>query len=303
MNLTKYVGICIVFLFISCNNQVEKIGPNYIIEQGAFLKVYQNKNIKIIDFRKPELYAEKHIIGALNIWRSDIEDTSYPYGGMMASKEQLETLFSKLGITNSDTLLVYDDKGLCDAARLWWVLQNYGFTNFKMLNGGLTHWTAKGNELTKAQPVITKSNFTFQEKENPNLSIDKEQVFSAMHANTTIIDTRTQDEYSGKTQKKGAFKAGRIPNSKLIDWTRAIDYHGSKKIKSKEELEKIYSTLDVAKNDTIIVYCHSGVRSAHTTFILTQVLGYKNVFNYDGSWTEWSYFDDYPFEKDSITIK
>jgi len=172
-----------------------------------------------------------------------------------------------------------------------------------MLNGGLTAWKLKGNELTKEQPKIIKSNFIFQEKENYEYSIDKEQVFSAMLANKTIIDARTQNEYSGKTQKKGAFKAGRIPNSQLIDWTSAIDYHGTKRIKSKEELEKIYRTLGVAKNDTIIVYCHSGVRSAHTTFILTQILGYKNVLNYDGSWTEWSYFNDYPFEKDSITIK
>ncbi len=303
MNLTKYVSICILFLLVSCKNQDNIVVPNYIIEQEEFLKIYQNKNIKIIDFSKPEVFAERHISGALNIWRSDIEDTKYPYGGMMASKEQLETLFSNLGITSSDTLLVYDDKGLCDAARLWWVLQNYGFTNFRMLNGGLTAWKLKGNELTKEQPKIIKSNFIFQEKENYEYSIDKEQVFSAMLANKTIIDARTQNEYSGKTQKKGAFKAGRIPNSQLIDWTSAIDYHGTKRIKSKEELEKIYRTLGVAKNDTIIVYCHSGVRSAHTTFILTQILGYKNVLNYDGSWTEWSYFNDYPFEKDSITIK
>jgi thiosulfate/3-mercaptopyruvate sulfurtransferase len=303
MNLIKFVRIGILFLLMSCNNQAEKIIPNYIIEQDEFLKTYQNKNIKIIDFSKPEVYAKRHVAGALNIWRTDIEDASYPYGGMIGSKEQLEALFSNLGITNSDTLLVYDDKGLCDAARFWWVLQNYGFTNFRMLNGGLLDWQEKGNELTKEQPTIAKSNFTFKGKEKDEYSIDKEQVFLAMLANKTIIDTRTENEFSGKTQKKGAFKAGRIPNSKLIDWTRAIDYHGSKKIKSKEELEKIYNTLGVAKNDTIIVYCHSGVRSAHTSFILTQVLGYKNVFNYDGSWTEWSYFDDYPFEKDSITIK
>lgn len=303
MNLTKYVSICILFLLVSCNNKVEEIIPNYIIELDEFLKIYKNKNIKVIDFSKPEVYAKRHVLGAVNIWRNDIQDSSYPYGGMMASKEQLELLFSKLGITNSDTLLVYDDKGLCDAARLWWVLQNYGFTNFRMLNGGLTHWQKTGNELTTKVPTIIKSNFTFQGKENDKFSIHKNQVFSAMLANKTIIDSRTQDEYSGKTQKKGAYKAGRIPNSQLIDWANAIDYHKTKKIKSKEELEKIYNTLGVSKNDTIIVYCHSGVRSAHTTFILTQILGYKNVLNYDGSWTEWSYFDNYPFEKDSITIK
>ena len=105
----------------------------------------------------------------------------------------------------------------------------------------------------------------------------------------------------GKQQKTGAAKAGRIPNSVCIDWSLAIHYNDDKKIKSIEELEQVYSVLGISKSDPIIVYCHSGVRSAHTTFILTQLLGYKNVKNYDGSWTEWSHFNDLPTEQDSIT--
>ena len=103
-----------------------------------------------------------------------------------------------------------------------------------------------------------------------------------------------------KDKKKGAAKGGRIPKSVHIDWAEAFNYSGDKRIKPVEELKIIYNKLNIKKNDPIIVYCHSGVRSAHTTFVLTQLLGYKNVKNYDGSWTEWSYFNDLPFKKDSV---
>ena len=125
---------------------------------------------------------------------------------------------------------------------------------------------------------------------------------TALQTNTLILDTRTIDEFTGERQKRGAMKGGRIPNSIHIDWSDAINYEGDKKLKRIIDLETIYNQLKTDKNNPVIVYCHSGVRSAHTTFVLTQLLGYKNVKNYDGSWIEWSYFDDLPFKKDSITL-
>jgi thiosulfate/3-mercaptopyruvate sulfurtransferase len=126
-------------------------------------------------------------------------------------------------------------------------------------------------------------------------------MIQAVTNKTLIVDSRSDDEFTGKRQKEGATKGGRIPNSKSIDWAKAVNYNGDKKLKSEVDLEKIYAELGASKNDTIIAYCHSGVRSAHTTFVLTQLLGYKNVKNYDGSWTEWSQFDDLPSVQDSIT--
>ncbi len=274
---------------------------SYIIEAEEFYKIINHPNIKIIDFRKSKFYDEAHIKNALNIWRTDIEDSSFPYKGMMATKTQIEKLFSSLGITNNDTLVIYDDNGLCDAARLWWILQNYDYTNVKLLNGGFSAWKAIEGDISNAKLLTTISEFKLPKNPSMKYYVSKNEMLSAVENNIFILDTRTIDEFTGNRHKKGAFKEGRIPNSKLINWADAVEYHDTKKFKSKEQLHQIYNRLKLSKDDDIIVYCHSGVRSAHTTFVLTQLLGYKNVKNYDGSWTEWSYFNDLPFIQDSIT--
>ncbi|WP_051931160.1 sulfurtransferase [Gillisia sp. Hel_I_29] len=275
---------------------------NYLIEVDELLKIANEPNIKILDFRKSEIYANEHIEGAMNIWRTDIEDASYSYRGMMAGKKQMETLFSSLGIDSNDILIIYDDNGLVDSTRLWWILQNYDFTNVRLLHGGITAWKAQnGNVSSEIPVVINKSVFKLSNTPSMKYYGSKEEMKQAVNNNTLIIDARTDDEYSGKRQKEGAAKGGRIPNSKSIDWAKSVNYNGDKKMKSTEDLVQIYSELGALKNDKIIAYCHSGVRSAHTIFVLTQLLGYKNVKNYDGSWTEWSQFDDLSFDQDSIT--
>ncbi|GAA4809962.1 sulfurtransferase [Litoribaculum gwangyangense] len=304
--------IVIILLFFGCkkvSNQspivVEDdlasiVTNQYLIETEELSLVINNPNIKLIDFRTPELYSEGHLPGAINIWRYQVEDDSYPYGGMMASKSQIETLFGGLGISNDNTIIIYDDNGLCDSSRLWWILQNYDFTNTKLFHGGINAWKKRGGVLTKELPTLIKTTFKLPENASMKYYISKENLLSAMGNNVKIFDTRTEDEFSGKRQKKGAFRGGHIPNSKNIDWSRAIDYYGDMKLKPKGQLNEIYKKF-ASKDDTIIAYCHSGVRSAHTTFVLTQILGYQNVKNYDGSWIEWSYFNDLPLKQDSIT--
>jgi thiosulfate/3-mercaptopyruvate sulfurtransferase len=279
-----------------------KLAPySYLIEAHEFRAAIHRPHIKLIDFRKEVDYEHEHIPGALNIWRSDIEDTSFEYGGMMASKHQIESLFSTMGIGSQDTILIYDDNGLCNATRLWWILQNYDFDQVKLLHGGIDAWTGIGGVLTNENQQMAKAKFILTDSPTMRFYLSKEEVKDALDVGADIVDTRTTDEYSGKRQKKGASKGGRIPGSIHIDWADAIDYNGDKRLRKVEELEGIYGGLNSAKDIPIILYCHSGVRSAHTMFVLTQVLGYTNVKNYDGSWTEWSYFNDLPVERDSLT--
>lgn len=284
---------------IANKNKVEKI--NYLITVDELLKIAKAPNIKILDFRKAEFYKKEHIEGALNIWRTDIEDTSFPYKGMMASQTKIEKLFSNLGIHNGDTVVIYDDNGLCDSARLWWILQNYDYLKVKLLHGGIKAWKNQKGKVTEEIVSIKRTTFKLPNNSSLKYYFSKEEMLKSIKHTAIILDTRTNDEYSGKRHKKGAFKGGRIPKSSFIDWVNAIDYHGDKKIKPLQELASIYKKFIPSKEDTVVVYCHSGVRSAHTTFVLTQLLNYKNVKNYDGSWIEWSYFNDLPFEKDNIT--
>jgi thiosulfate/3-mercaptopyruvate sulfurtransferase len=316
INLILLVCICL----LSCNSNeknstikivqdsVEEerksyVNTEHIIEVDELKILVGAKNMKVVHFGKPAQYAEGHIPGSVNIWRSDIESSTYPYDGMICSKKQVETLFSRLGISNGDTLLVYDAIASCDAARLWWVLKNYGYDRIRIVNGGIQEWKEKGGALTSEETVVEASNFILPTESPMSSYVTKEEMLRAVSSNEPliIIDTRTQDEYSGKRQKKGAMSGGRIPKSHLIDWATCVNYNGDKKFKSYQELSKIYSNLIPNKDDNVIAYCHSGVRSAHTTFVLTELLGYKNVKNYDGSWTEWTHFESYPKELDSIT--
>ena len=301
------ISIILYLLIISaCKhekaNDFEKVEATYLIEANELKGIAQQPNIKIIDFRKKEIYENEHIVGALNIWRTNIEDASYPYSGIMASKTQIESLFGQLGIATDDTIIVYDDNGLCEASRLWWILQNYDFKNIKLLHGGISEWKSNNGQVTTQIPKVNTAVFKLTKHPKMQYYVSKEQVSDALNSNVVILDTRTSEEFSGKRQKKGATKAGRIPNSIHIDWAETINYNGNKHLKSLKELEIIYSELNIKKNDSIIVYCHSGVRSAHTTFVLTQLLGYKHVKNYDGSWTEWSYFNDLPINGNNITL-
>lgn len=295
-------SLIIVLLALSACRQTEKTTASidYIIELDSLQKIINQPHVKLIDFRKPKQYADGHISGAINIWRSDIEDHTYPYKGMIAQKKTLEKLFSSLGIDNNDLLIVYDDNGLCDAARFWWVLQQYGYTSVRLLNGAYSSWKNQVKTITTTRPTYPTTTFLFKNTPSFHTYINKESLKPLLHK-ATIVDTRNPDEFSGKRQKKGAYRAGRIPSSISIDWKNAIYYKSDKRIKPVKELEKIYLDQLPSKKTPIIVYCHTGVRSAHTIFVLTQLLGYENVKNYDGSWSEWSYFNDLPFEKDSIT--
>jgi len=316
MNWRNSIILSLLICCISCKKQQVRTIPkdstgtiqtqldnSPLVEVELLSEALELTNLKIIDFRRKEHYSIGHIPNAIQIWRDDIEDASYPYQGMMAKKEEIEKLFSKLGINNTDLLVIYDDKGSCDAARLWWVLKSYGFNNSKILNGGLQAWSAFGGDTTQKVPILEKTVFTLPNSTS-ELLILKNNLNELLATNKPhlLIDTRTFDEYTGKRQKLGATRAGRIPKSNFLDWEESIDYDNNMKFKTITELENLYAVFGIGKNDTIVTYCHTGVRSAHTTFVLTELLGYKNVKNYDGSWSEWSYYRDLPFEKDSITV-
>ena len=251
----------------------------------------------LVDVRPENQFSEGHIPGAVQVWRDQITDTSYAYGGMMATKAQMEALLSSLGILSSDTLVLYDAKADVDAARLWWILRYYGHKHIRLLNGGLKGWIAAGGELDSSlvpsEEQNKNSDYRFGKFVNPEIIASMADVKSAVDVDSILLlDTRSQEEFSGEVRKKGAARAGAIPTAKNLDWAVAVNYGGDHKFKSASELQRIYAEVGIDPTSEVIAYCHSGVRSAHTLFVLTQLLGYGNVRNYDGSWTEWSHLQE-----------
>ena len=277
--------------------------PESLIEAGELLALWEHEHIRIIDFREREAFEQEHIPNALPMWRGDIEDKEHHVPGMMASKSEMEKLLSHLGLSASDTLILYDDQAGVNAARLWWVLRTYGFNQVRLLNGGLHSWKDARGPLGSEWEKLPANRFKFPPEEALHLRIDKDNLASLMTGEEwTLIDARTAEEHSGNRMKKGAQNAGHIPGSVHIDWADAVDYHGTKKFLPPEELQVAYRELPEDKDAPVVVYCHSGVRSAHTSFVLTQLLGYNRVYNYDGSWLEWSSLEGVPIDKDSTTL-
>lgn len=280
----------------------EYYSTEHLIQAEDLIQSLGNTSIKIIDFRKKEHYEIDHITRAINLWRPDIESSDFPYGGMMASKSEIEDLLGKIGIKEEDQLVVYDGVGSCDAARLWWVLKNYGLSNVQILNGGIDAWKNIKGSTDSLLPISNPTNFKFPSSPLSS-AITGDELRSGLNSQgkMLLLDTRTADEFSGKRQKKGAASAGRIPSAVHIDWVENMNFEEDRKFKSYEQLSALYDSLIQSEDQQIVTYCQTGVRSSLTYFVLTELLGYRNVKNYDGSWSEWS-FKEFTKLQDSVTV-
>jgi thiosulfate/3-mercaptopyruvate sulfurtransferase len=273
---------------------------NIISPKDAKALLDKGENVVAVDIRKDVDYALGHIEGAVNIWRPDFEDKNAEVEGMAAPKEQVEKLLGeKVGADNKSTILLYDNAGEMDAARFWWMLDMYGYDNVKLIDGGIDGWKAAGFETTLKGTEVNAKEFKFpEETDNSKLATIDEVKAALEDENTIILDARSIEEATGKDLKKGAFRKGRVPNSTWLEYKQAIAEDMS--FKTTDELKKMYEEKGITKDKNIIVYCQSGVRSAHTTFVLTELLGYENVKNFDGSWIEWSYNKELPLETGEV---
>ena len=192
-----------VMLLISCQKKETEVKRTPLVEAEELLSQLLVEELVIVDFRTKEEYDKGHIPGAVRAWRSDIESPDYPYGGMMASAAQLESLFSNLGIQSEARLVLYDAKGGCDAARLWWVLSQYGFHRAQLLNGGIQAWKEIGGALSYSDKRKNPAVFRFRQPVEGNMHISKEELtVLGEDSEIVLIDARTLDEYNGKRQKK-----------------------------------------------------------------------------------------------------
>ncbi|WP_432407782.1 rhodanese-like domain-containing protein [Wukongibacter sp. M2B1] len=323
--MKKFLSVILTLILLSgltaCGAPVEKTekelekqetkyekytNPEVIISAVKAKEVIESEEkVVVIDIRKSAEYLLGHIPKAVNLWRPDYSagEGEYKYGGMKASKENFVKLLGEIGIDNDTMVLLYDAKGDYDGARFMWQLEMLGHKKMALIDGGINGWKASGLDTTTQKPEIAKKEYKFDGELDTSKLATIEDVKAAIDdPNVIILDTRSLEEATGESLKKGAYRKGRIPSSIFIEYKNAINVGDGEDttFKTVEELRKLYESKGVTPDKTIIPYCQSGVRSAHTTFVLSHLLGYENVKNYDGSWIEWSYNKDLPLETGEI---
>jgi thiosulfate/3-mercaptopyruvate sulfurtransferase len=247
----------------------------------------------------PELYDEGHIPGAVKLhWRDDLQDD---VERDIVDRETFERLLGERGIANDTTVVLYGDKNNWFAAYAYWYLKTYGHEDVRILDGGRQKWIDEGRELTTDVPSPEPASYRANERDE-TIRAYRDQVLEWLgQEGRSLVDVRSPGEYSGALisppgyEQEGAQRAGHIPTAVSIPWASAVRDDGT--FKSPEELRELYGGKGVTPETEVTAYCRIGERSAHTWFVLRELLGYENVRNYDGSWTEWGNLVDVPIEK------
>jgi thiosulfate/3-mercaptopyruvate sulfurtransferase len=243
-------------------------------------------------------YEKGHLPGAVGWnWRNDLQAKP---ARDLAPKEQLEQLLSKSGIGPETTVVLYGDNNNWFAAYAYWTLKYYGLDNVKLINGGRVKLEAEGRQFTTDVPTPAAKSFKFGGGTNEAIRAYRDDVAERI-GKAGLVDVRSPGEYSGELlapenlPQEGAQRGGHIPTAKNIPWAKAVKEDGT--FKDVAELKELYGAQGITGDRETIAYCRIGERSAHTWFVLTEILGYPNVRNYDGSWTEWGSLIKAPIEK------
>jgi thiosulfate/3-mercaptopyruvate sulfurtransferase len=255
--------------------------------------------IRIVEVdENPALYADAHIPGAIGFdWKQDLQDQ---VRRDFLGPDEFGALMGSRGISNDHTVVLYGDRNNWFAAYTYWYFRYYGHDKVKLVNGPREKWIADGKETSTEVPSYPEATFTAQSPDD-SIRARRDEVQAALDSSTKLVDVRSPQEYSGELiamagyEQEGAQRGGHIPGAASIPWAQAVQEDGT--FKSADELAELYGSKGVTNGDPIIAYCRIGERSAHTWFVLHELLGRDDVKNYDGSWTEWGSLVDVPIEK------
>ena len=257
-------------------------------------------SIRIVEVdENPALYAEAHIPGAIGFdWKKDLQ---YQVKRDFLGPEAFGELFGSHGVSNDHLVVLYGDRNNWFAAYTYWYLKYYGHDNVKLLNAPREKWIGENRPTTTDVPSFAPASFTAQAGDE-TIRAKRDEVQAALDAETKLVDVRSPQEFSGELiampgyEQEGAQRSGHIPGAASVPWAQAVQEDGT--FKSADDLAELYRSKGVTNGSPIIAYCRIGERSAHTWFVLHELLGHDDVKNYDGSWTEWGNLVNVPIEKD-----
>ena len=236
------------------------------------------------------LYDLGHVPGAQKLdWHADLNDAVVRD---YVDRAQFEGLVRRLGIDASHAVVFYGDKNNWWATYAFWVFRLFGFANARVMDGGRAKWEAEGRPMTEERPSFAPTQYTAPERDDAAARAFRDDVMAHMRAGRPMIDVRSAPEFTGERThmpdypQEGALRGGHIPGARNVPWARAADADGA--FKSADALRAIYEgEAGLTPSEDVVTYCRIGERSSHTWFVLTYLLGYDRVRNYDGSWTEW----------------
>ena len=286
-------------------NKIETRGyahPEVLVTTDWVEQHLKDPNVRLIESNEDTLlYSSGHLPGAVHVdWTSDLNDqVRRDY----ITREGFEKLMSRIGATLDTTVVFYGDKNNWWACYAFWVFQLFGHKKARVMDGGRVKWEKEKRPLTRELPSYPPTNYKASERADTPHRAFREDVLKHLERKGQLVDVRSPEEYAGTRMhmpdypNEGALRGGHIPGAKSIPWARAINPDDGT-FKNADELRKIYMDEKQLKpNDPTIAYCRIGERSSHTWFALKYLLGFDNVRNYDGSWTEWGNMVNVPIEK------
>lgn len=273
--------------------------PEVLVSTDWLANHLGDENLVVVESDEDVLlYATGHIPGAVKIdWHTDLND---PVLRDYLQGEAFAELLSSRGIRRDSTVVIYGDNKNWWAAYALWVFKLFGHQDVRLLDGGRETWIAEGRELTTEAPLITPSNYPVVQRDDTKIRAYRDDVLA--HLGKPLVDVRSPQEYSGERThmpnypEEGALRGGHIPGAASVPWSKATNENGT--FRTRAELDALYiETEKLQPSDEVIAYCRIGERSSHTWFVLTYLLGFQNVRNYDGSWTEWGSLVGVPIVK------